>query len=232
MASPQLENGYTRIAHELLEAIIHAHFTSRQYAVIFAVIRKTYGVKGSKEAAISISEISQMADISRANASRTVNELVSMNVLHLHGVQSQTRIIGINKNYEEWAFNGQDSECCQNGSCQNGNTNSCQNGNSRVAKMATHTIDRKSKKGDRKRSPVFLGLWEMYPEDKRYGLQYISAECEEEVVLHADAVKTALEIYVAQTDHKYLCKASKFFEERWKLVNPPAAAKDEEDDWE
>lgn len=226
MKSPQMENGWTGIANELLEAIIHAHFTSRQYAVILAVIRKTYGVKKRKMAAISLTDISQMADISPANASRTVNELISMNVIQVHGMERQTRIIGINKNYDEW------SNTCQNSTCQNGKSTTCQNGKSRVAKMATHTIERKSKKGERKRSPVFLGLWEMYPEDKRYGLQYISAEVEEEVVMHADAVKTALEIYVAQTDHKYLCKASKFFEERWKLVNPPSAAKDEEDYWQ
>lgn len=226
MKSPQMENGWTGIANELLEAIIHAHFTSRQYAVILAVIRKTYGVKKRKMAAISLTDISQMAGISPANASRTVKELVSMNVIQVHGMERQTRIIGINKNYDEW------SNTCQNSTCQNGKSSTCQNGNSGLAKMATHTIERKIKERGKERNPVFLGLWEMYPEDKRYDLQYISTEVEEEVVMHADAVKTALEIYVAQTDHKYLCKASKFFEERWKLVNPPAAEKDEEDDWQ
>ena len=226
MARPQLKNGFTMIAHELLEAIIHAHFTSRQYAVVLAVIRKTYGVKNSDARAIPASEISQMSGIGHANTIRTINELIAMNVIQVHGIEVRTRIIGINKNYEEWG------DGCQNSTCQNSTYNGCQNSTYIGAKVAPSTIDRKIKERDRKRSPVFLGLWEMYPEDKRYGLQYISAEVEEEVVMHADAVKTALEIYVAQTDHKYLCKASKFFEERWKLVNPPAAAKDEEDDWQ
>jgi phage replication O-like protein O len=221
-----MENGWTGIANELLEAIIHAHFTSRQYAVILAVIRKTYGVKKRKVAAISLTEISQMAGISLANASRTVNELIDMHVIQLHGIKTQTRVMGINKNYDEW------SGTCQNGTCQNGKSSTCQDGKSGLAKMASDTIERKIKEKGKERDPLFLGLWEMYPTDKRYGLQYISAEVEEEVVMHADAVKTALEIYVAQTDHKYLCKASKFFEERWKLVNPPAAVKDEEDDWQ
>ena len=43
MADVQLENGYTRIANELLEAIYSAGFTATQLNIIFVIIRNTYG---------------------------------------------------------------------------------------------------------------------------------------------------------------------------------------------
>ena len=43
IASPQVEDGHTRIANELLEAMCRAGFSARQWAVVMAVVRKTYG---------------------------------------------------------------------------------------------------------------------------------------------------------------------------------------------
>jgi|GEM_PF-3919169 len=34
---PQLENGYTRVANDLFDAIIHTRFSRRQYAVLLAI---------------------------------------------------------------------------------------------------------------------------------------------------------------------------------------------------
>lgn len=38
-----IDDGYTRIANELLEAVMAADLTARQLKVVLAVIRKTYG---------------------------------------------------------------------------------------------------------------------------------------------------------------------------------------------
>ncbi|WP_374993057.1 replication protein, partial [Burkholderia multivorans] len=46
--SPQIEDGYTRIANELYEAILGFGFTQRQLLVLLTVLRKTYGY-GKKE---------------------------------------------------------------------------------------------------------------------------------------------------------------------------------------
>ena len=43
MASPQIEDGYTKIANELLEAISKVNLSSYEFRVIMAIIRKTYG---------------------------------------------------------------------------------------------------------------------------------------------------------------------------------------------
>ena len=102
MPGPQLEQGYTRIANELLDAILRHGFNKREYAVLFAVIRKTYGWQ-KKQDAISRSQLARMIDLDLSNISRTINALVSRKVL-THGAPGKrnVRTLGINKNYAEW----------------------------------------------------------------------------------------------------------------------------------
>ena len=45
MANPQLEDGYTEIANEILEALMRLHLSPNQWQVILCIIRKTYGFK-------------------------------------------------------------------------------------------------------------------------------------------------------------------------------------------
>ena len=40
---PQLEHGHTRIANELLEALIRYPFNGGEYKILLAIIRLTYG---------------------------------------------------------------------------------------------------------------------------------------------------------------------------------------------
>lgn len=230
MASPQLEDGYFSFANELYAAIARFGFSGRQRQVMDSIIMHTYQWH-VKTAQLSVRQIEKETGIAYQHVNEVLKELIAMNVVTRKIKSPRIRIYGINKDYETWVKHPDSNQ--SGDSNQNGYYDSNQSGDELVTEMVTSTIERKRKIGERKRSPVFLGLWEMYPEDKRYGLQYISAEAEAEIIEHADAVKTALEIYVAQTEHKYLCKASKFFEERWKVINPPAEEKsDEEDYWQ
>ena len=57
-----LDDGYTRIANELLEAVMAADLTARQLKVVMAVIRKTYGF-GKKFDRVSNTQIAAMTGI-------------------------------------------------------------------------------------------------------------------------------------------------------------------------
>lgn len=97
---PQLEDGFTRIANELLEAILGFGFTQRQLLVLLTVVRKTYGY-GKKEDDMSASQIAQLCNMHRPHVSTVLGELERMNVIN----KSSGRfgmIIGINKLYGEW----------------------------------------------------------------------------------------------------------------------------------
>ena len=63
MASPQTEHGFTRLADELLDALICYPFTKRQYKVLLAVIRKTYGFQ-KREDDITAPQLAAMTGLS------------------------------------------------------------------------------------------------------------------------------------------------------------------------
>lgn len=100
MTKPQLEDGFTRIANELFEAILKFGFSEREMSVVFAIVRKTYGY-GKKEDDMSASQIGDMIGKHRNHVTVAINKLVSMNVLNkrqgFHGM-----ILGVNKEYRKW----------------------------------------------------------------------------------------------------------------------------------
>jgi len=106
MANPQLENGYVRIASELIEALARAKFNGTQRRIIDVVIRNTYGY-GKKTASLSDGFISRATGIHPKQINREINTLITNNVLYLEskGDFTNARIIGLNKNYEAWAGN-------------------------------------------------------------------------------------------------------------------------------
>lgn len=98
--NPQLEDGYTRIANELFEAILRHGFSQREVLVIFAILRKTYGY-GKKEDDMSASQIGAMINKHRNHVTVTINELVKMNVI-TKKLGNYGMILGLNKSYESW----------------------------------------------------------------------------------------------------------------------------------
>jgi len=100
-ASPQLEDGYTRIANELFEAVLGYGFTQRQILVLLTVLRKTYGY-GKKEDDMSAAQIGQICNTGRNHVTEVIGQLVALNVLtRAPGIFGLT--LGINKNHKSWA---------------------------------------------------------------------------------------------------------------------------------
>jgi phage replication O-like protein O len=100
---PDLKNGFTRIANELLEAIMKARITLYQKDICLAVIRQTYGFQASKRQ-ISIGRIHRLTGIPRSRVEQEVVRLVEMKVLVKQKVKSQrsANIFNLNKHYQEW----------------------------------------------------------------------------------------------------------------------------------
>lgn len=80
MANPQLENGYTRIANELLEAVAKFPFNGSQLRMIIFLWRKTYGY-GKKADKISISQFVKGTGLSRSAVTKELKRLKQMNVI-------------------------------------------------------------------------------------------------------------------------------------------------------
>lgn len=92
----ELQGGYTRIANELLEAVMLAGLTQHQLLVFMAVMRKTYGYN-KKSDWISNEQIHQLTGILPHKCSAAKSALVKRKILTQNG-----RYVGINKVVCEW----------------------------------------------------------------------------------------------------------------------------------
>ncbi|AKA17334.1 hypothetical protein VU14_10870 [Aeromonas hydrophila] len=93
-----LDDGYTRIANELYEALIGADLTKHQFKVVLAVIRKTYGFNQTHDR-ITNGQIAEMTGLPETRVCTAKNQLLEMGILVNKG-----RKIGPNKVLSEWDF--------------------------------------------------------------------------------------------------------------------------------
>ncbi len=97
MANPQVENGHTKIANELVEAFCRINLSPYESRVLWSIIRKTYGYQ-KKMDKLPQSQISELTGIPKTHVSRAVKSLS----LRLIVTSTGTKRIGVNKNYEQW----------------------------------------------------------------------------------------------------------------------------------
>lgn len=103
MAAPQLENGYTRIANELLEALLRYHCSGAQKDIILAVIRATYGFQ-RKIREIGAAYLAELTGRNRRRVASDVAVLIQRKVfieVKRYGF-NRCRTLGLNKNFDEW----------------------------------------------------------------------------------------------------------------------------------
>ncbi len=104
MSSPQLEDGYTRIANELLEAVSHADFNGAQLRILFCLIRNTYGF-GRKECDFSNSFVAKGTGLSKSSIIAVINSLQEGKVIVVtqQSTFNSPRKVKLNKHINEWS---------------------------------------------------------------------------------------------------------------------------------
>ena len=123
MASPKLENGYTKIANELLEKTIEYPFKSYELRIILKIIRETYGCK-TKKKQISFGKIAKRTGIGRTNVIHSTNILISRKIIFKQKLKNNKNLWGINKDYEEWLMpDGSNFQDFQDYECKEAATN-------------------------------------------------------------------------------------------------------------
>lgn len=102
MASPQVENGYTKIANEVLEALVRADLSGQELRITLFVLRKTYGFN-KKDDFISLSQMAKALGCLKVRCAQVVKNLESMKILtvneNINGVGKSFRF---NKDFETW----------------------------------------------------------------------------------------------------------------------------------
>lgn len=94
----ELDDGYARLSNMLLEAYSGADLTKRQFKVLLAILRKTYGWNKPMDR-ISDSQLSDITNLPVKRCNEAKLELVRMNV-----IKQQGGMFGPNKNISEWCI--------------------------------------------------------------------------------------------------------------------------------
>lgn len=94
--SPQLEDGYTRIANEILEALCCLNLSQNEIKLLLSVLRKTYGY-GKKKDYISLSQFSLLTKLQKGHVSRGLKSLIERKIVTRDG-----KFLGINKDISSW----------------------------------------------------------------------------------------------------------------------------------
>lgn len=96
MANVQAENGYTRIANEVLEALVKVRLPPSEKDILFFIIRKTYGY-GKKQDRVSLTQFEKGTKLSRPTIVKALKNLISRKMVVRAGL-----LLGFNKDYENW----------------------------------------------------------------------------------------------------------------------------------
>jgi len=100
--SPQLENGYTRLANELMEALAAHRIPGEQMQVLLVIIRETYGYQ-RKSADISYKQFIIRTGLKKQNISRALTKLKESAIIKvIKKDYLKFKTYCINKNYDQW----------------------------------------------------------------------------------------------------------------------------------
>jgi phage replication O-like protein O len=100
IANPQLEDGYTIIANEIVEAFARINFSYYESRIVWTLLRRTYGWQ-KKEDRISISQFQKICGLDRRHISRTLLKLKRRKIVASRGT-GHSITYGIQKDYLQW----------------------------------------------------------------------------------------------------------------------------------
>lgn len=89
MASPQLENGFTPIANELMDALVKVDLSGTEWRVLLLILRQSYGWS-RKSADLSHNDIARRTGMSRGAAIKAVKRLIARRMLTKDSIQMDT----------------------------------------------------------------------------------------------------------------------------------------------
>jgi len=105
VANPQLENGFTPVANELVEALCRINLSAYEHRVLFAILRCTYG--WSKKAdRIAVSQFAKITRLKRRHIARALDSLKAKKLILVMPAESRkgntATQYAIQKDWQEW----------------------------------------------------------------------------------------------------------------------------------
>lgn len=106
MASPQIENGYLKIANKIVDALCQCSLGHTENQLLWAILRKTYGWHKKKDS-ISIGQLVSMTGKSRRMVIYALQNLEAKRMITIkrqrgQGIKNEINEICFQKNYDLW----------------------------------------------------------------------------------------------------------------------------------
>ena len=107
LKGPQLEDGYTRIANEILEVVSKVKFNGTQFKILMVIWRYTYGFN-RKDTEFSLNFLSEATNCNKQQVKRELDKLIKSNVIIVikEADFNSSRRLSFNKRYTEWKIDG------------------------------------------------------------------------------------------------------------------------------
>jgi phage replication O-like protein O len=103
VANPQCEHGYTKIANELLEALVKYCANPSWLRISLMIIRLTYGWN-RKEAEVNLKSIATKLTLKEEYIREIVIELEAAKIIKLHFTKPHMAVISLVKDWEKWTI--------------------------------------------------------------------------------------------------------------------------------
>jgi phage replication O-like protein O len=161
MANPQIENGYTKIANEILENIAKVKLSPTQNSIIYIIWRHTYGFS-RKEHNISLTFLASATICDLRNIQRELKKLISRKIINSEA-KGNIRILSFNKNYNQWLGDGE-TDNGETANITNGETANITNGE--TANQERNKEKLKENSASILINDFFEQLWKLYPNKK------------------------------------------------------------------
>ncbi len=100
MGSPQIQNGYIKLANELMDALIRFRIPGEARQCLDFIIRKTYGFN-KKEDWIPLSQFVEATGLKKPIVCRAIHKLIHLNMI-IKNDNARGTTYRVNKNHHEW----------------------------------------------------------------------------------------------------------------------------------
>ncbi len=95
------EDGYTRLANDILEMAYKVRLNGNAMSVLLAVIRLTYGWNKSRDRIAGV-QLADETGLNESEVSRAIAQLLERRIIEVEGDKRKIKTIGINRRVDEW----------------------------------------------------------------------------------------------------------------------------------
>lgn len=95
------EDGYTRLANDILEMAYKVRLNGNAMSVLLAVIRLTYGWNKSRDRIAGV-QLADETGLNESEVSRAIAQLLERHIIEVEGDKRKIKTIGINRRVDEW----------------------------------------------------------------------------------------------------------------------------------